>query len=212
MSTQDPPKKIHITEITISTAKQKETSCIHLVLKSHLLPNQQINKKNQNERSWNEDPSMHSFAYLCVRLTPSNARFLQIHYLSKYLHIVSAAHNSAWLSTHPFFCPFYCSPAWTRENEESNQLQTQELAQNPGVVKQNLKDAGNRSSNHYKKRLFAAPLLFAPEMLASSAKRKRPCLEKIQQRYRNRALDIYFAWTANLASHTFYVLMLPLLL
>lgn len=95
-----------------------------------------------------------------------------------------------------------------KENTESNQLQPQD-SPNPGVVKQNLKDAGNRSSNHYKKRL--SPLRFyLRQKCLPLVRSETAVLEKIQQRYRNRALDIYFAWTANLASHTFYVLMLPL--
>lgn len=73
----------------------------------------------------------------------------------------------------------------------------------------NSKDAGNRPSNHYKERL--SPLRFKLRQLCLPIVRKETeILASLQSRLRHPALDFYFAWTANMASHTFYVLMLPL--
>lgn len=79
----------------------------------------------------------------------------------------------------------------------------------PGILRQNLKDAGNKSSLHYQKRL--PPWRFALRQRCLPFVRKETeILHRLQTRVRHPVLDVFFAWTANLASHTFYVLMLPL--
>lgn len=71
------------------------------------------------------------------------------------------------------------------------------------------KDAGNRPNDHYKLRL--SPLRYYLRSLCLPIIRtETEVLSTFQKRIRNPALDFYFAWTANLASHTFYVIMLPL--
>ncbi|ODQ79793.1 hypothetical protein BABINDRAFT_161487 [Babjeviella inositovora NRRL Y-12698] len=72
-----------------------------------------------------------------------------------------------------------------------------------------LLDAGNKSQDHYKKKLspFRYKLRAAILPLIRS---EIPALTRIQFSLRHPLLDLYFAWTANLASHTFYVLLLPL--
>lgn len=70
-------------------------------------------------------------------------------------------------------------------------------------------DAGNKPSDHYKSRL--SPLRFKLRSWCLPIVRKETeWLSKLQSGARHPWLDFYFAWTANLASHTFYVLMLPL--
>lgn len=70
-------------------------------------------------------------------------------------------------------------------------------------------DAGNKSSDHYKKRL--SPFRFALRQRCLPLVRKETAvLHRLQTRVRHPVLDVFFAWSANLASHTFYVLMLPL--
>lgn len=69
-------------------------------------------------------------------------------------------------------------------------------------------DAGNRSSDHYKSRL--SPLRYKIRSWCLPIVRKETqILANLQAKIRYPILDFYFAWTANLASHTFYVLMLP---
>lgn len=71
------------------------------------------------------------------------------------------------------------------------------------------KDVGNKPSDHYKSRL--SPLRFALRSSCLPIVRKETeLLALLQRKLRHPILDSYFAWTANLASHTFYVLMLPL--
>ncbi|EMG46624.1 hypothetical protein G210_3120 [Candida maltosa Xu316] len=70
------------------------------------------------------------------------------------------------------------------------------------------KDAGNQSNDHYKARL--SPLRYKLRSLLLPLIRKETViLAEMQSLLRCSVLDFYFAWTANLASHTFYVLMLP---
>lgn len=70
-------------------------------------------------------------------------------------------------------------------------------------------DAGNKSSLHYQKRL--SPLRFYLRQRCLPLVRKETeVLHRLQVRARHPVLDVFFAWSANLASHTFYVLMLPL--
>lgn len=72
----------------------------------------------------------------------------------------------------------------------------------------NQKDAGNRPSNHYKSKL--SPLRYRLRSWCLPIVRKETeVLAHVQLKVRHPLLDMYFAWTANLASHTFYVLVLP---
>lgn len=69
-------------------------------------------------------------------------------------------------------------------------------------------DAGALPSDHYREKL--PPWRFHLRQACLPMVRKEtPILADIQKSLRHPVLDAYFAWTANLASHTFYVLMLP---
>ncbi|ODV96618.1 hypothetical protein PACTADRAFT_28723, partial [Pachysolen tannophilus NRRL Y-2460] len=70
-------------------------------------------------------------------------------------------------------------------------------------------DSGKMPAPYYEKKLsflrFKIRSLLLPIVL-----REETILYKIQKNLRSPITDLYFAWTANLGSHTFYVLMLPL--
>lgn len=69
-------------------------------------------------------------------------------------------------------------------------------------------DAGNKPNDHYKSRL--SPMRYRIRSWCLPIVRKETeILAQLQLKIRHPVLDKYFAWTANLASHTFYVLMLP---
>ncbi|KAI5966348.1 LCB3 [Candida pseudojiufengensis] len=69
-------------------------------------------------------------------------------------------------------------------------------------------DAGNKQDDHYKKRL--SPIRYKlRSLLLPIIRYETEILYNLQSILRNPIFDFYFAWTANLASHTFYVLMLP---
>lgn len=70
-------------------------------------------------------------------------------------------------------------------------------------------DAGNKPNNHYKQRLSPLRYRLRSQLLPIIRSETEP-LARLQQTFRHPALDRYFAWLANLASHTFYVLMLPI--
>ncbi|CAI5757653.1 unnamed protein product [Candida verbasci] len=72
----------------------------------------------------------------------------------------------------------------------------------------NLKDAGNLPNDHYKSKLSPIRYKFR-EFLLPIIRYETNILYNLQTKIRNPIFDFYFAWTANLASHTFYVLMLP---
>jgi len=78
-----------------------------------------------------------------------------------------------------------------------------------GVLKENKNDAGNLPSNHYKERLSLFRFKLR-QMCLPIVRKETDLLARLQARVRTPGRDLYFAWTANLASHTFYVLMLPL--
>lgn len=70
-------------------------------------------------------------------------------------------------------------------------------------------EAGNGPNDHYKSKL--SPLRYKiRSYFLPWIRKETELLAYVQASLRNPFLDIYFAWTANLASHTFYVLMLPL--
>lgn len=72
-----------------------------------------------------------------------------------------------------------------------------------------LGDAGNKHPDHYKSRL--SPFRYKVRaLLLPYLRHETPLIFKLQQAIRHPVLDFYFAWTANLASHTFYVLILPI--
>ncbi|KAI5955766.1 LCB3 [Candida jiufengensis] len=69
-------------------------------------------------------------------------------------------------------------------------------------------DAGNKQDDHYKKKL--SPIRYKlRSLLLPLIRYETDLLFNLQTLLRNPIFDFYFAWTANLASHTFYVLMLP---
>lgn len=69
-------------------------------------------------------------------------------------------------------------------------------------------DAGNQADDHYKQRL--SPFRYKlRSYLLPFVRHETDVLYKLQSKLRNPVFDFYFAWTANLASHTFYILMLP---
>ena len=69
-------------------------------------------------------------------------------------------------------------------------------------------DAGNKAEDHYKQRLPPFRYKFRSYLLPI-VRYETDILYQLQSSLRNTVFDFYFAWTANLASHTFYVLMLP---
>lgn len=69
-------------------------------------------------------------------------------------------------------------------------------------------DAGNKPNDHYRTKLSWLRYTLRSACLPL-VRRETDILARIQQACRLPLLDAYFAWTANLASHTFYVLMLP---
>ena len=69
-------------------------------------------------------------------------------------------------------------------------------------------DAGNQADDHYKQRLSPFRYKLRSYMLPV-VRYETDVLYKLQSTLRNPIFDFYFAWTANLASHTFYILMLP---
>ncbi|ODV77602.1 PAP2-domain-containing protein [Suhomyces tanzawaensis NRRL Y-17324] len=81
----------------------------------------------------------------------------------------------------------------------------------PGILlsPNHLGDAGNKSNDHYKVRL--SPFRYKiRSVLLPYVRKETEVLKSLQGAIRTPFLDFYFAWTANLASHTFYVLMLPI--
>lgn len=70
------------------------------------------------------------------------------------------------------------------------------------------RDAGNRPLDHYKTRLPPFRNRWRNAILPI-VRWETPILAAIQKKLRNPFLDIYFALSANLGTHTCYVLMLP---
>ncbi|KAA8915243.1 hypothetical protein TRICI_002600 [Trichomonascus ciferrii] len=71
------------------------------------------------------------------------------------------------------------------------------------------KDAGNRPLDHYKARLPAWRNSLRNAVLPL-IRWETPHLAEVQRWARTPALDVYFGLTANLGTHTFYVISLPL--
>jgi membrane-associated phospholipid phosphatase len=70
-------------------------------------------------------------------------------------------------------------------------------------------DSGNYPHIHYEAKIH--PIRFKMrQWLLPYIRKETPILHNLQQKYRNPFLDFYFSYSANLAAHTFYVLMLPL--
>lgn len=70
-------------------------------------------------------------------------------------------------------------------------------------------DSGNYPFVHYKAKIN--PIRFKiREFLLPFIRSETPILNRFQKYFRNQLLDYYFSYSANLAAHTFYVLMLPL--
>ncbi|KAF2747837.1 sphingosine-1-phosphate phosphohydrolase-like protein [Sporormia fimetaria CBS 119925] len=71
-------------------------------------------------------------------------------------------------------------------------------------------DAGNKHHDHYARRLpkWRNTLRRA---LIPIVRWETPYLAYLQDKLRTPALDTYFAWTANLGTHTFYMVFLPML-
>lgn len=71
------------------------------------------------------------------------------------------------------------------------------------------RDAGNRPLDHYKNKLPPFRYRWRNAILPI-IRWETPILADIQKRFRNPFFDIYFALSANLGTHTCYVLMLPI--
>ncbi|KAF5132324.1 hypothetical protein DV495_001421 [Geotrichum candidum] len=71
------------------------------------------------------------------------------------------------------------------------------------------RDAGNRPLDHYKNRLPPFRNRWRNAILPI-IRWETPILAAIQRKLRNPFFDIYFALSANLGTHNFYVLMLPI--
>ncbi|CCH43610.1 sphingosine-1-phosphate phosphatase [Wickerhamomyces ciferrii] len=70
-------------------------------------------------------------------------------------------------------------------------------------------DSGNYPTIHYKTKINPYRFKFR-QFLLPWIRSESPILSSIQSNIRTNFLDYFFAYTANFASHTFYVLMLPL--
>uniref|UniRef100_A0A060TA52 ARAD1D24420p n=1 Tax=Blastobotrys adeninivorans TaxID=409370 RepID=A0A060TA52_BLAAD len=70
------------------------------------------------------------------------------------------------------------------------------------------KDAGNKPSDHYKNRL--RPWRYAiRSAILPIIRWETPYVAALQRKVRTPALDLYFAMSANLGTHTFYAITLP---
>lgn len=70
------------------------------------------------------------------------------------------------------------------------------------------KDAGNKPSDHYKHRL--RPWRYAiRSAILPIIRWETPYAAALQRKVRTPALDLYFAMSANLGTHTFYAITLP---
>lgn len=99
------------------------------------------------------------------------------------------------------------STAKNRTNSKTTQSSTPQSVHD--IADNTVKDAGNKPSDHYRHRL--SPLRYRlREWCLPLVRKETDVLARWQAHVRHPLLDLYFAWTANLASHTFYVLMLPL--
>ncbi|ODV86364.1 hypothetical protein CANARDRAFT_180293, partial [[Candida] arabinofermentans NRRL YB-2248] len=70
-------------------------------------------------------------------------------------------------------------------------------------------DAGLKPTSYYKQNLTSLRFQIR-EFLIYYIKLETPYLSKIQNLLRCKIFDFYFSYTANLGSHTFYVLLLPI--
>lgn len=68
------------------------------------------------------------------------------------------------------------------------------------------------SKNHSDRERLPGWRFFLREHLIPFLRWETPYLAAIQQRCRTPTLDAYFAFTANLGTHTFYMVMLPVLI
>ncbi|KAF2396602.1 PAP2-domain-containing protein [Trichodelitschia bisporula] len=71
-------------------------------------------------------------------------------------------------------------------------------------------DAGMRPVDHYVARLSRWRYAFR-QALIPVVRYETPYLARLQARFRTPTLDSYFAFTANLGTHTFFMVMLPVL-
>lgn len=96
-----------------------------------------------------------------------------------------------------------------RNRNSLNSPTEYEPSEEPPVKDNQYNDVGNHASDHYKSRL--SPIRYKIRSAVIPWIRKETDLVyKLQTNFRTPVLDYYFAWSACLASHTFYVLMLPL--
>lgn len=102
--------------------------------------------------------------------------------------------------------------AQTRQDHTSHKSDDPDCKENEsglGIRQSNVtNDVGNDSADHYKS--LPAYRFRLRNKLLPLVRKETEILYFIQTKLRHPWLDYYFAWTANLASHTFYVLMLPL--
>lgn len=70
-------------------------------------------------------------------------------------------------------------------------------------------DAGSRPPESYKKQMSSMRFRIR-SLILPYVEREGDQIYALQKRFRTKWLDLFFAWTANLGSHTFYVLMLPI--
>ena len=71
-------------------------------------------------------------------------------------------------------------------------------------------DAGTAGLDHYKYRLPTWRYVIRQNLLPIT-RAETPYVAMLQERMRNPALDTYFAWTANLGTHTCFMVVLPIL-
>lgn len=70
-------------------------------------------------------------------------------------------------------------------------------------------DAGSRPAEFYKERL-SPTRYWARSLFLNAIYHETPVLAWLQECFKNTIMDVYFGYTANIGTHTFYMLMLPL--
>ncbi|KAG0679823.1 hypothetical protein C6P40_001303 [Pichia californica] len=91
------------------------------------------------------------------------------------------------------------------ENQHNDDL----FDNNTILTDTHLNDVGLNPPNFYNSKL-SKPIAYLRNLLLPLIHFELPLLQKIQSYQNHNLINLYFLWTANLGSHTFYVIMLPL--
>lgn len=125
-------------------------------------------------------------------------------------HIASTTSSTAF-PTEREFSEHDSDEINTKNSNQSTLSKTQDKFAhlNDFETKHEYADSGNYPHIHYKTKIHPLRFKFR-QFLLPYIRAETPILAKIQKNSRNSFFDYYFSYTANFASHTFYVLMLPL--